>query len=84
MATQKNAIMTLMCTNILNNVMLDAFALKSVQSPEEDVLKKESINKEISRNQQLKQINNEITKKLSDNMQKKLQYILKKVNKYKK
>lgn len=87
--TQKDAIMTLMCTNVLNNVTLDAPALKSVQSSKKEILKKESINKEISPNQQpktgyeQKQVNNETIKNSSDDMQKKLQVILEGVNKYK-
>ncbi len=80
--TQKDAIMTLMCTNVINNVMLDTPALKNVQSSKEAVIKKE-FNKEISLNQQAKQINNETTKELSNNTQKKLQDILEGVRKYK-
>ncbi len=86
--TQKEAIMKLMCANVINHTVLAAPELKSVQASKAEVIKKELINREISLNQPTKagyeqnQANNETTKKSSDDTQKKLQAILEGVNKY--
>lgn len=83
--TQKEAIMNLMCANVINHTALATPALKSVQASKAEVIKKESINKEINPNQHPKagdeqnQVNNETTKKLSDD--EKLQAIFKRMYK---
>jgi len=77
--TQKEAIMKLMCANVINHTVLAAPELKSVQASKAEVIKKESINREISPNQhskakyEQKPVNKETIKNSSDDKQKKLQ-----------
>ena len=86
--TQKEAIMKLMCANVINHTVLAAPELKSVQASKAEVIKKESINREISPNQhskakyEQKPVNKETIKNSSDDKQKKLQAMLEEMRKY--